>query len=92
MGKAEKTWLLLVVLTLVGALLAETSGAGWPLALAVAGAVIVKGGLVIDHYMEMSRARASFRRALYVFSGIIAVMVLLTHEFGETIERITTIY
>lgn len=92
MGKAEKTWLVLVALTLVGAWLAETAGAGWPLALAVAGAVLVKGGLVIDRYMEMSRARASFRWALYVFSGIIAVMVLMTHQFGDTIERITTIY
>jgi hypothetical protein len=92
MGTAEKTWLILVVLTLAGALLAETGHAGWPLALAVAGAIVVKGGLVIDQYMEMSRARASFRRILYVFAGIVSVMVLLTQGFSDVIERITSIY
>ncbi len=92
MGKAEKTWLLLVVLTLAGALLAETGHAGRPLALAVAAAILVKGGLVIDQYMEMPRARVSFRRILYVFAGIVSVMVLLTQEFGDVIERLTSIY
>lgn len=91
MGKAEKTWLLLVALTLVGALLAETGRAGWPLALAVAGAILVKGGLVIDHYMEMPHSRVSFRRILYLFAGIVSVMVLLTQGFGEAIERLTAV-
>ncbi len=92
MGKAEKTWLFLVALTLLGALLAETGHAGWPLALAVAAAIVVKGGLVIDHYMEMSQARVSFRRILYVFAGVVSVMVLLTQGFGDVIERLTSIY
>ncbi|MDQ1363075.1 MAG: hypothetical protein QG652_935, partial [Pseudomonadota bacterium] len=52
-GSAEKTWLALFALTLFGAVLAETGHAGWPLSLAVATAILLKGGLVIDRYMEM---------------------------------------
>lgn len=91
-GSAEKTWLALFALTLIGAVLAETGDAGWPLALAVAAAILVKSGLVIDRYMEMATARKSFRRIMYVFAIIIAGMVLLTQGFGEVIKQLTTIY
>ncbi len=92
MGAAEKTWLVLVTLTLLGALLAETGHAGWPLTLAVAGVILFKGGLVIDQYMEMPTAKVSFRRILYSFSAVLALMVLLTQGFGEALMRMTTIY
>lgn len=92
MGTAEKTWVGLVGLTLFGALLAETGHAGWPLALAVMATILVKAGLVIDRYMEMPTAPASFRWALYAFAGLLSLMVLLTHGFGEALKRLTTIY
>lgn len=92
MGAAEKTWLGLVALTLLGALLAETGHAGWLLALAVAGAIAIKGALVIDRYMDMPTARSSFRLALYAFAGLLALLVLLTQGFGEALKRLTTIY
>lgn len=91
-GSAEKTWLALFGMTMLGALLAETGHAGWPLALAVAATILVKGGLVIDHYMEMPKARKSFRRIMYVFAVVLALMVLLTQGFGEVIKQATTIF
>lgn len=92
MGAAEKTWLGLVTLTLLGALLAETGHAGWILSLFVAAVILLKGGLVIDQYMEMPTAKRSFRRIMYTFSTFLALMVLLTQGFGEALMRLTTIY
>lgn len=92
MGAAEKTWLGLIALTLFGAVLAETGHAGWLLSLFVAGAILIKGGLVIDRYMEMSAARVSFRRALYAFATVLALLVLLTQGFGAALKQFTTIY
>jgi len=92
LGSAEKTWLGLVALTLIGAVLAENGHAGWLLSLAVAGAILIKTGLVIDHYMEMPTAKVSFRWALYAFAVVLALLVLLTQGFGEAIKRLTTIY
>lgn len=63
-----------------------------PPTLAVAGVILFKGGLVIDRYMEMPTAKVSFRRVLYSFSAILALMVLLTQGFGEALMRLTTIY
>ena len=91
-GSAEKTWLALFALTLIGAALAESGHAGWLLSQAVATAILLKGGLVIDRYMEMTNARVLFRRLLYVFAVILALMVLLTQGFGEAIKQLTTIY
>ena len=91
LGTAEKIWLGLVSLTLFAALLAETGQAGWPLSLAVAGTILVKSGLLIEHYMEMSTAKVSFRLALYVFVILVALLVLLTHGYSEEIKRLTSL-
>lgn len=92
MGQAEKTWIVLVLLTLGAAWLAETGRAGWPLAIVVASLILFKGGMVINRYMDMTNARADFRYLLYLFVGIIALMVLLTQGFAGTIKHLTTIY
>jgi len=92
LGHAEKIWLLLLGLTLAGAWLAETGEAGWPLTLIVAGLIALKGRLVIDHYMEMTRASARLRRVLYAFVIIVPTLVLLSHGWGDSIRRMTTLF
>ena len=56
MGHAEKIWLLLVGLTIVGAIFAETGQASWFLTMTVVILIALKGGIVIDYYMEMRSA------------------------------------
>ncbi|OGT90697.1 MAG: hypothetical protein A2286_05600 [Gammaproteobacteria bacterium RIFOXYA12_FULL_61_12] len=89
LGHAEKVWLLLLGLTLAGAWLAET---GWPLTLIVAGLIALKGRLVIDHYMEMTRASVRLRLVLYAFVIIVPLLVLLSHGWGDSIRRMTTLF
>jgi hypothetical protein len=91
MGHAEKIWLLLVSLTLASAWFAETGHAGWPLALAAAGLIALKSRLVMDHYMEMTRANTRIRRALYLFAAVVPLMVLLSHGWSEVLRRLTSL-
>ena len=91
MGHAEKIWLLLVGLTLTSAWLAETGHAGWPLTCMVAGLIAFKGRMVVDHYMEMTTARAKFRHVLYAFIGIVPLLVILSHGWGNVLKRLTTL-
>ncbi len=91
MGHAERIWLLLIGLTLAGAWFAETGHPGWPLALLVAGLVAFKGRMVIDHYMEMTRANARIRHVLYTFVTIIPLLVIFSHGWGDLIRRLTTL-
>lgn len=91
MAHAEKIWLLLLTLTLGSAWLGETGHAGWPLAFVVAGLIVFKGRMVIDHYMEMTSANTRIRRVLYMFVIIVPLMVLLSHGWSEALRRLTTI-
>lgn len=88
----ERIWLLLVALTLAGAWLAETGQVGWLISLCVAGLIMLKGRLVIDHYMEMAASRTRLRLGLYGFITLIPILVLLSHGWGETIRHLTRLH
>ena len=90
-GHAEKIWLFLIALTFTGVVLAETGHAGWPLTLMVALLIGVKGGTVIDHYMEMRLANRRFRKLLWLFVTIVPALVIITHGWGDVIQRLTTL-
>ena len=91
MGDAEKTWLTLIGLTFVGALLAETGHSGWPLALTVAFLIAFKGRMVIDHYMEMRSANTRIRRVLKGFVTLVPLLVLASQGWGTVIRRLTSL-
>jgi len=87
----EKIWMGLISLTLLGAFLGETGHAGWPLTLTVVALIFIKGGIVIDYYMEMRSAPKRFRGALIAFITLISFLVVLSFTSGEMIRRLTTI-
>ncbi|MCU7843243.1 MAG: cytochrome C oxidase subunit IV family protein [Candidatus Thiodiazotropha sp. (ex Monitilora ramsayi)] len=91
-GRTELIWLSLIGLTLVGALLTETRGIGWPLTFTVAALIAVKGSLVIDHYMEMRCANKRIRNVLRLFVILIPLMVIISHGWGSFVRELTTIY
>ncbi|MCP4128132.1 MAG: cytochrome C oxidase subunit IV family protein [Gammaproteobacteria bacterium] len=88
---AERIWLLLIGLTLVGALLGESGHAGWLLTLTVVALIALKGGIVIDYYMEMRSANQRIRNTLRLFIILIPTLVILSHSWGEDIRRFTTL-
>lgn len=90
-GFAEKVWLTLIGLTLVGAWLAETGEAGTPLTLTVAALVAIKGRTVIDGYMEMRQASPRIRRVVYAFNAAIPLMIIASHYFGDALARLTSL-
>ncbi len=90
-GHAEKIWLILIGLTLAGALLAETGHAGWPLALTVVFLIAFKGRMVIDHYMEMRHANQRIRHVLLSFIILVPLLVIFSYGWGDLIRRLTTL-
>lgn len=90
-GHAERIWLILIGLTLVGALLGETGNAGWLLTSTVVILIALKGGIVIDYYMEMRSANQRIRNFLLLFIILVPILVILSHGWGESIRRLTTL-
>jgi Prokaryotic Cytochrome C oxidase subunit IV len=90
-GNAEKTWLILISLTLLGALLGETGHAGWLLTLTVVVLIFVKGSIVIDHYMELRSANQRIRNVLLLFITLVPILIIISFVWGEEIRRLTTL-
>ncbi|MCP3849015.1 MAG: cytochrome C oxidase subunit IV family protein [Gammaproteobacteria bacterium] len=91
-GNAERVWLVLIGLTLVGIFFAETGHAGWLLTLTVATLIIVKGSLIIDYYMDMRSANKQIRNVLRLFITIIPILVILVHAWGDEIQKVLTVF
>ena len=91
-GHAERIWLILVGLTLVGIFFAETGHAGWLLTMTVATLIIVKSNFVIDYYMDMRSANKRIRNILRFFTIIIPVLVILVHAWGDEIRQLTSVF
>ena len=90
-GNAERIWLALIGLTLIGALLGETGNAGWTLTLTVVALIFIKGSIVIDYYMEMRMANQRMRSVLRLFITIIPVLVIIVFVWGDQIRQLTTL-
>ena len=59
--------------------------------LTVACLIALKGGIVIEHYMEMRYANIRIRRILLTFLTLVPLLVILSHGWGDTIRKLTTI-
>ena len=90
-GSAEKTWLILICLTMLGALLGETGHAGWLLTLTVVVLVFAKSSIVIDHYMELRSANQRIRNVLRLFITLVPILIIISFFWGEEIRRLTTL-
>ena len=90
-GSVEKIWLTLIGLTLAGALLGETGEAGWILTLTVIALIAVKGGIVIDYYMELREANQRMRNIMRLFVILVSIMVITNFLWGEQFRQLTTI-
>ncbi|MCW8935007.1 MAG: cytochrome C oxidase subunit IV family protein [Gammaproteobacteria bacterium] len=90
-GSAEKTWFILMGLTILGAVVGEAGNVGWPLTLSVVALIYIKSSIVIDHYMEMRSANQRIRNVLRLFIILVPMLVILSFAWGEEIRRFTTL-
>ncbi len=89
--RIERTWLILVALTLLAAGLAESKPPGWPLALTVAGLIGFKGNLVIDRYMEITSLNPRIRNVLKGFVILVALLVMISQAIPDSLRSLTTL-
>lgn len=78
-------WLLLLALTVGGALLGEGAGPGLTLALFVVGSMALKGRLVVDHFMEMRDANRTLRNLMRAYFYVLPAVTLVVYFFGADI-------
>lgn len=74
-----RTWLLLVVLTLLSVAVAEYAGSHAAMLLAVFGVAIVKGQIVAARFMETVHARPVWRSLYHSWILLIGLLLLGGH-------------
>jgi cytochrome c oxidase subunit IV len=84
-------WLLLILLTLISAAVAESPDQGFILTLVISIAVAFKGRMIIDRFMELKHANRLIRGSMRAYFYVIPLLIILVYLFPEVIVRMTTI-
>ena len=85
------TWLILVSLTLAGAGLGQGASPGLGLTLIVATLTALKGGLVVEEFLEVSGARPGIRYPVRLFGLLVPSCMVLVYLYGPQIARLTSL-
>ncbi|MFK5986999.1 MAG: cytochrome C oxidase subunit IV family protein [Pseudomonadota bacterium] len=91
----EKTldliWILLMAITIMNAMLAESSSSGAAVTILVAVSVGFKGHMVIDHFMGLKESNRYLRNSMNVYFYVIPTMMVIIYIFPETIAQWTSL-
>lgn len=87
----DTLWLLLIALTLAGALIGESADPSLAITLVVCLTMAFKGRIVIDHFMELNTANRKVRNLMRAYFYVLPAITVLTSLFGDTLARLTTL-
>ena len=82
-------WLLLMAITVINALIAETADANLFITLLVAASVALKGRLVVDHFMGLRDANRHMRFWMNAYFYVIPALIVIVDAFPDTIANLT---
>ncbi|EGG98393.1 hypothetical protein imdm_62 [gamma proteobacterium IMCC2047] len=84
-------WVVLLTLTLLSALIAESADPAIWTVLFISMTVTLKGQLVIDRLMGLRHANPLIRRLMLLYFYVLAILIVLALLFPEFVARITTL-
>ena len=88
----EWSWGLLMGLTLVSLLVAETGAHDLGSLLFVVGTVALKGRVIVDRFMELAQAHPLLRHSMRLYFVVLPLLILLTWLWPEQLARWTTLW
>lgn len=87
----DRLWLVLVALTLGGALIGESADPGFVVTVIISLTMAFKGRVVVDHFMELKTANRKIRNLMRAYFYVLPAMTVLSYLFGDWIARLTTL-
>lgn len=91
LSKLDITWLILMIVTLLNALVAETADPHILITAVICISIAYKGRLVIDNFMELLNANRTIRTLMRSYFYILPVLIFVTDLFSEQLAAISTI-
>ena len=84
-------WLLLIVLTLFSAYMAEQATPGLISVVIMAAVLAVKGRIIVDYFMELKETHVIIRTLMRVYFYVIPALIILSWLFPQQIAQWTTL-
>ncbi|OMH29468.1 cytochrome C oxidase subunit IV family protein [Motiliproteus sp. MSK22-1] len=90
-GRLTGCWLLLILLTLASAFIAESAEPDVSMVLLVSAAIICKGQLIIDRLMGLKKAPPLIRLIMLCYFYTLPSAIALALLFPEQLANLTTL-
>ena len=87
----NKLWMLLIVLTLFSAYMAERGSPGFYSVAIMAIVLAAKGRIIVDHFMELKEAHFLIRTLMRVYFYVIPALIIIVYLFPEQIAKWTVL-
>jgi cytochrome c oxidase subunit IV len=84
-------WLILIVLTLFSAYMAEQAKPGFNSVAIMALVLAIKGRIIVDYFMELKDSHVVLRTLMQVYFYVIPALIILVYLFPEQIAKWTAL-
>jgi cytochrome c oxidase subunit IV len=84
-------WLILIVLTLFSAYMAERATPGLISICIMAVVLAVKGRIIVDYFMELKDSHIILRALMRIYFYVIPALIILVYLFPEQIAEWSTL-
>lgn len=84
-------WLILIVLTLFSAFMAEQAKPGLDSVVIMALVLAIKGRIIVDYFMELKNSHPLLRTLMQVYYYVIPAMIILVFLYPEQIAEWTVL-
>jgi cytochrome c oxidase subunit IV len=84
-------WLILIVLTLFSAYMAEQAKPGFNSVAIMALVLAIKGRIIVDYFMELKDSHVVLRTLMQVYFYVIPALIILVYLFPEQIAEWTVL-
>ncbi|MEH6470932.1 MAG: cytochrome C oxidase subunit IV family protein [Halopseudomonas sp.] len=85
----DGVWLVLMVLTLGNAVIAESADPSLFVTMIIATSVALKGRLVLERFMELRNAHPYIRVSMNLYFFVLPLMIITVYLFPEVIADMT---
>ena len=87
----KNSWIALMLLTLVSAMIAESIEPTASVIIVVCAVIAIKGQLIIDEFMGLRAAPTFIRRSMLAYFYVLPTLIALALIFPEPLRRLTTL-
>ena len=84
-------WIILIVLTLFSAYMAEQAKPGLTAILIMSLVLAIKGRIIVDYFMELKDSHIVLRTLMRLYFYVIPALIILVYFFPEQIAKWTVL-